>query len=146
MADRQHPGFRTVDVRADPALIAVTSELPWPLDSGGHLRSYHVLSALAARFAVRLIAPRSAADTTSAEAVLALRRAGLDPHSIPVPPRSPAREARRILSSALRREPYVLFGRHRHRPVRIALEEMIASRPPALMYLDDLDSLLCASR
>ena len=37
---------------ARPSILAITSELPWPLDRGGHLRSFHLLRGLAAEFDV----------------------------------------------------------------------------------------------
>jgi hypothetical protein len=38
-----------------PSILAVTSELPWPLTAGGRLRTY-LLRQLAAEFRVRLVA------------------------------------------------------------------------------------------
>ena len=38
-----------------PSVLAVTSEVPWPLNSGGHLRTFHLLRTLARRFDVRLV-------------------------------------------------------------------------------------------
>ena len=35
------------------SILALTSEVPWPLNSGGHLRSYHMLRALGKRFRPR---------------------------------------------------------------------------------------------
>ena len=44
-------------MKTRPSLLAVTSEVPWPLSSGGHLRTYHLLLSLARRFDVRLVVP-----------------------------------------------------------------------------------------
>ena len=43
--------------RPEGSILAVTSEPPWPLNSGGHLRTYHLLRALSQRFRVRLVIP-----------------------------------------------------------------------------------------
>ena len=32
-----------------PSVLVITSELPWPLNTGGHLRTFHLMQALAAR-------------------------------------------------------------------------------------------------
>ena len=37
-------------------LLFVSQQAPWPLDSGGNLRSYHLLRSLCERFAVTLVA------------------------------------------------------------------------------------------
>src|SRR6266511_1249479 len=42
---------------AAPSVLALSSHLPWPLNSGGSIRSFHLLRALAKRFRVRLAAP-----------------------------------------------------------------------------------------
>ena len=127
------------DVARKPSVIAVTSELPWPLDSGGHLRSYHLLRALASRFDVRLIAPHSSERVGGA--VTALRSAGLRPCAVAVAPRTFPSELVKVVGAACRREPYVMFGRHRHSAVRRAIQSAVNGQPPAVVYLDHLDSL-----
>jgi glycosyltransferase involved in cell wall biosynthesis len=126
----------------ETSVAAVTSEMPWPLDSGGHLRSYHLLKALAVRFDVRLIAPQSRA--ASSEALTALRAAGLRPCAVEVAPRRLPGELVRAANAAIRREPYVMFGRHRHRAVQRSLKAAMGYRPPDVIYLDHLDSLVYA--
>ena len=43
-------------------VLVITSELPWPLNTGGHIRSFHVLKALSEQFNVRVIAGVEQAD------------------------------------------------------------------------------------
>jgi glycosyltransferase involved in cell wall biosynthesis len=124
-----------------PSLLAVTSELPWPLDSGGHLRTFHLLKSLARHFDVRLVtAARD--DSDGAEA---LRRAGVNVRAVTITGRRWPREAWRVARSAAAREPYVLYRRHDHPAVRAAIREEVDVRRPALLYLDHLDSLVFAS-
>ena len=120
-----------------PSILAVTSELPWPLDCGGHLRTYHVLRSLAGRFDVRLVVPWREEDPPGG-----LDAAGIDARLVRVPRRTVMSESVRAAASALRREPYVLFGRHRWRQVRRAFARAAAERRPDALYLDHLDSLL----
>jgi glycosyltransferase involved in cell wall biosynthesis len=122
-------------------LLAVTSELPWPLSSGGHLRTFHILKALAQRFDVRLVVP-STRDEAGGR--LTIARAGIRIHDVPIGPRHLISEAGRVAAAALRAEPYVLYSRHRRRSVMRALTAEIARRPPSLLYLDHLDSLCYA--
>ena len=125
-----------------PSILAVTSEVPWPLDSGGHLRSYYLLRALARRMEVRLVVPAAPDRVNSSQ--IALTGAGVQPRVVTLPRRTLARESVTALRAAIDREPYVLYARHRRSQVRRALEQQIADRPPAVVYLDHLDSLVYA--
>lgn len=126
---------------ARTSVLAVTSELPWPLDRGGHLRSFHLLRALAAANRVRLIAPSSA---PGAEAERALRDAGIELIAVRVARRRQVTEALRVARAAVAAEPYVLYRRHRWSAVRAALRSAIAQEPPDVCYLDHLDSFVYA--
>jgi glycosyltransferase involved in cell wall biosynthesis len=123
------------------SVLAVTSQLPWPLNSGGHLRTFHLLRTLTARFNVRLVAPTEGNDE-AARAELA--RAGVTLRLVPVPPRTQLSEVVKVAAAAVRREPYVLFARHRRRAVWRALAAEAATRRPDVLYLDHLDSLVYA--
>jgi glycosyltransferase involved in cell wall biosynthesis len=122
-----------------PSVLACTSELPWPLNSGGHLRTYHLLRALARQFRVRLVAPVCG---DAAEALAALSAAGIEAHPAAVPPRSRWRETIRLGAAALRGEPYVFYRRHDRRAVRRALQALCQAEPPDVIYLDHLDSFV----
>lgn len=129
------PGVATAGRK--PSVLAVTSELPWPLDTGGHLRTFHLLRALARRFRVRLVAP---APPGQGGAVDALRGHGLAVIPVAVRPRAHWREAMRAAGAAVRREPYVLYRRHDRGPVRAALRAEAGREVPDVVYLDHLDS------
>jgi glycosyltransferase involved in cell wall biosynthesis len=124
-----------------PSLLAVTSELPWPLSSGGHLRTYHLLVSLARRFDVRLVVPSRPEE---AEGRAALARGGLVVRAVETGPRHALGEACRIAGAAVRRDPYVLYARHRRRSVLDAVRREARLTPPQVVYLDHLDSLLYA--
>lgn len=122
-------------------LLAVTSELPWPLDTGGHIRTFHLLSALAKKFKVRLVVGISGPDPA---AISPLCEAGIEVRPVIIGKRSVARETLRAASAALYRKPYVLFGRHAHGAVQRALENELALNPPDLLYFDHLDAFAFA--
>ena len=124
-----------------PSVLAVTSEVPWPLNSGGHLRTFHLLRTLAQRFDVRLVVPTRGGDEAGRAA---LEQAGITLRLIPVPPRTRLSEAIKVAASAARREPYVMFARHRSRAVARALAAEAGARRPDVLYLDHLDSLVYA--
>ena len=86
-------------------VLAITSELPWPLNTGGHIRTFHLLRALAREFNVRLL---TVIQPDEREAVEQLRREGNNVQAVVVGPRRPWQEIPRVFGAALRREPYVL--------------------------------------
>src|SRR5438128_9651003 len=94
---------------ARPRVLAVTSEPPWPLDTGGHIRNYHLMKALAAETDFRLVCP---VRPDQSGAVEPLRAAGIDVRPASVPARTKWGEGKRLLGAVVRRQPYVLFRRH----------------------------------
>ena len=121
------------------SILAITSEVPWPLDTGGHLRSYHVLRRLAARFHLRLLVPGIDVpkNTTDAMAV-----AGIDVRVVPVRRDGRAQRAAHVLSSAARGVPYVLYARHDRSEMHRALAEEVRQRSWDAIYCDHLDSFV----
>src|SRR6185369_6733218 len=75
-----------------PSILAVTSELPWPLTAGGRLRTYHLLRQLAAEFRVRLVA---GVPHDQREHVDALAATGILVRPAFLPPRAPLAESGR---------------------------------------------------
>jgi glycosyltransferase involved in cell wall biosynthesis len=125
-----------------PSILAITSQAPWPLDRGGHLRSFHLLRGLAKRFRVSLIAGVDAARYDDS----AFKNAQIAFHPVLLPPRTSVTEARRVVSAAVHREPYVCFRRHNRPEMRAAVRKQLAAETPDLLYLDHLDSLLFAKQ
>jgi polysaccharide biosynthesis protein PslH len=121
------------------SILAVTSEPPWPLDTGGHLRSYYLLAALAAKFDMRLVTGSSAPPSLDR-----LEAAGIRTTCVTLPPHSFARDAAVALGAAAQRQPYVMYSRHKHEAIRQALLAEAAAQPPDVLYLDHLDSWLYA--
>jgi glycosyltransferase involved in cell wall biosynthesis len=140
--DTGYPVNRRFERDARTSVLAVTSEVPWPLDRGGHLRTFFLLRALATTCRVRLIAPISAPD---AEAEQALRGAGIELLQVRVARRRRATEALRVARATIAAEPYVLYRRHRWQAVRAALRSAISGDAPDVCYLDHLDSFVYAA-
>jgi glycosyltransferase involved in cell wall biosynthesis len=121
------------------SVLAITSELPWPLNTGGHLRTFHLLRALAGPFRLRLVVPVLPGQETG---VAALGRQGIEVHPVQIAPRRQWREAFRAAAAAALGQPYVLYRRHDRRPVRTALRALLRREQPDVFYLDHLDSLV----
>jgi|RhiMetdeSRZDD1v2_1073273.scaffolds.fasta_scaffold03861_13 glycosyltransferase involved in cell wall biosynthesis len=124
------------------SILAVTSELPWPLSTGGHLRTFHLMRAISQHYRVRLVAP---SDRDADAAVQALRDHGVDITPVRVGPRTPRREAQRVTAAAMSREPYVFYRRHDWQAVRTELCRQAVIEPPDVLYLDHLDSFVYRS-
>jgi len=125
----------------DLNLLAVTSELPWPLDTGGHIRTFHLLSALAKKFKVRLVVGITEPEPAG---IAHLREAGIDVRAVFIGKRLAAREMLRAAGAALTRQPYVFFRRHAHSAVRRMIKDELTRNPPDLLYLDHLDGFVFA--
>ncbi len=117
-------------------VLAITSELPWPLNTGGHIRTFHLMRALAKRYEVRLIA---AVDELSDPGLQVLRDNGIDVIPAVTGPRSKLEEIGRVLSSAVRGEPYVMFQRHHRVAIRACLANQMRRDTPDIVYLDHVD-------
>lgn len=119
-------------------VMVITSELPWPLNTGGHIRSFHILKALSEQFDVRVIAGVDAADDPGLTT--------LEQNRIHVVPalhhkRNPLKELGRVAWSVVREEPYVMFNRHNRPAMREVIRQQLARKTPDAIYLDHLDPL-----
>jgi glycosyltransferase involved in cell wall biosynthesis len=119
------------------SILAVTSQLPWPLNTGGHLRTFHMLRGLSEHFRVRLVA---AADGHRTDAAQALRDHGIDVKPVVVAPRTTMREALRAAAAAAARRPYVMYRRHYWPAVAAEIVRQSRLEAAGLLYLDHLDS------
>lgn len=119
-----------------PSVLAITSELPWPLNTGGHLRTFHLMKALAKRFDVRLIA---GVDEANDPGIEVLRAQGINVRPAVNGARGKFGEVGRITSAALKSEPYVMFHRHSRPAMRAAVIEQLQLQQPDVVYLDHVD-------
>lgn len=120
-------------------ILAITSEVPWPLNSGGHLRSFHLLRELSRSSSLRVIVPASKGQ---AEHFRALDDQGVNVIPVLNCDRKKHREAGSIIQSCLEREPYVFFRRHYWKAVQCEIRKQIRIEKPDLIYLDHLDSFV----
>lgn len=118
-----------------PRVLAVTNEPPWPLNSGGHIRSFHMLKALAAGTDLRLMCP---VQPHQREAIDALRAQGIRVCPAQVGARTKFGEASRLAGSLLRAEPYVMYRRHAWPQLAAGCEAEVASFRPDVLYLDHI--------
>lgn len=118
-----------------PRLLYVTSQMPWPLNSGGHLRSYHILKSLAEEFSICVV---TAHDADGAGAA-ALGECGIQCRVVQKK-RGRVGEALHASVCAVLSRPYVMYCRHDYREIREAVAAAVDEFSPDLVYLDHLDS------
>lgn len=118
------------------SVLAVTSELPWPLNTGGHIRSFHLLRSLAAQFDLRLV---TGVDSLSDPGIARLEEERIRVCPVEFGRRQPLAEMLRLLGAAAKSEPYVMFHRHNRQALRQEVQRQLKRRTPDLVYLDHLD-------
>ncbi len=128
------PAFPSTSRRT--RVLAITSELPWPLNTGGHIRTFHLLRSLAEQFDVRLL---TVVEADGVEHLEQLRSVGIDVRAAIVGPRRPWTEATRVAAAAIRREPYVMYCRHDRGELRRLVRDELARETPDVVYFDHLD-------
>jgi polysaccharide biosynthesis protein PslH len=132
------PSAQATSDKAKPDVLVITSELPWPLNTGGHIRSFHVLKSLSQQFDVRVIAGVEMADDPG---LPALGRNGVRVVPAFQSKRKPLAEFGRVARALVREEPYVMFNRHNRPAMRQTIRQQLADKTPDVIYLDHLDPL-----
>src|ERR1043166_3763217 len=95
--------------RKRPSVLSITSEIPWPLDTGGRIRTYHLQNAMARAFDLTVVVPVAPEQTNRIDA---LSSSPIKFLPVSVRPRNRLLESFRAISSRLIHEPYVLYRRH----------------------------------
>jgi len=120
-------------------VLFITEEFPYPLDTGGNVRTFHLLRALAARHEVVLLAMnRAGLEPAHVAAVRAVVR---DVHLVESPDKGIARELGAMLRSASSGVPFIL-ERHRSRPLRRKLQALLATETFEAVHFNHLDAAL----
>lgn len=125
-----------------PKILFLTTELPWPVDGGGKLRTFETLACLL-RFAdVRLLAVSDAPTRARDAIALAGALPGLQVESPIHHPirirRKPAALARTALLQLLRNEPY-LVAKFRSAPYLAEAGHLASSWRPDVVWCDHLN-------
>ncbi|MEI8213215.1 MAG: glycosyltransferase family 4 protein [Planctomycetota bacterium] len=124
-------------------ILSVTSQLPWPLNSGGNIRTFYIQKALSKDFDLKLLAPKR---PDQQDAVSELRSQGIHVESVAIGERTKLGEMQKIARSLWHFEPYAMYGRHWYREVSQSLDRILAEFRPDLVWLDHLDSWLYADK
>ena len=120
-------------------VLAVTSEPPWPLNAGGHIRTFHLLKSLAASTRLRLVCP---VDRSQQDSIRPIQAAGIDLVPVAVDERTPRGEVARMMGAMFRRQPYVMYRRHRRPAVAAVWRAELLATKPDVVYFDHLDSFV----
>ena len=118
-------------------ILVITSEPPWPLNSGGHLRTFHFHNALAKHFNVHIVCPLNRGKTFSMNLP---DDAACTIECVTVNDRTLLSETSRILSAQRERVPYSMYKRHLWKPLKARLQQAIKDYDPEFLWFDHIDS------
>ncbi len=118
-----------------PKLLFLAHLLPWPLEGGGQIKSYHFLKALAEDFDITLAAfIRSESERASAEPLRALCTGGIELVTLP---RGKTRDLALAGRSLLTRSSF-LIGRDDCAPMHRAVSQLVSQKNFAALHVDHL--------
>ncbi len=126
-------------VRDKKRMLVITSEPPWPLNSGGHLRSFHLHNALADEIDVHMLCPVSRDRLQTLDLP---KNTKFQIECVPVPKRSILSETRRVLKAQFGRQPYIMYMRHNWRPMHKRWQKVLLDLNPEFLWYDHIDSYL----
>ena len=133
-------GILVVDQRLSKGLkglTCLTSGVPWPLNSGGKLRTYHMMQNFAGHCKTRVIFPVFTKDAAGDALGRGLPFA-VEP--VVVPERSGLAEVSRFGRSLVARVPYAFYYRHRHGPMTTIAKRCRTEASSEIIWLDHIDS------
>lgn len=127
-----------------PPTLFITEKLPWPLDDGGQIRTWHMLQALQRRGPVRVLA----LEPSAPQSAQALRERGVELHLVPAR-RSALWKAWSVLRAVFTRRPHPLPKNHssallkalRHAIETQGVQALHFNHLDAAQYLEDLGAL-----
>lgn len=119
---------------AKPRLLFLTHLLPWPLDGGGQIKSYHTLRVLSHRFDITLLAlirrPEEAENLAPLRALCSFVQTVLLP-------RSRQRDVAAAAKAVLTRRSF-LIGRDNVPAMHVAVAEALAAESHVAVHVDHL--------
>lgn len=123
-------------------ILFVTEFLPWPTNTGGRIRTFHLLSQAAHRHEVTLLTQTLPEEAVGCELI---EKMGVRLYTIPFRQRS---RAKKVFEAALRLTsplPYISVCSHYRRELKILIKELTGREHFDVLHLDHLDAALYAS-
>jgi len=122
-------------------VLFVSEEFPFPLDTGGNVRTFHLLRALASEHDVVLLCVDR--PGLAAAQVEVVRRLVREVHLVERAAKGPAEELKALLRSLANGVPFIL-ERHRSRPLQRKFESLLKSGGFDAVHFNHLDAALYA--
>src|SRR5262245_42528368 len=118
-------------------VLFITEFLPWPLNTGGRIRTYHILRQVALRHEVTLVTQVPLGDTEGEEQIRALVS---QLHSVPLKPRSFIRKTFAAATSLASARPYVTVYSHYCGALARLISRLTSRETFDIVHLDHLDA------
>jgi glycosyltransferase involved in cell wall biosynthesis len=130
---------RTPDASRRLRVLFITELLPWPVDMGGRIRTYHVLRQAGRRADVTVVGQVPVGRPEATREIAALARVL---HVIPQQPLNPALRAADAVACLLRGRAYLTAYRHHRRALAALIARVTATERFDLVHMDHLDAMV----
>lgn len=120
-------------------ILFITEFLPWPTNTGGRIRTFHLLRQAAYRHEVVLVTQASPDNTAGYELI---QKIAARLYTIPLKERPHAAQALDTAISLTRSLPYISVFRHYSRKISYLIKELTHREHFDILHLDHLDSSL----
>ncbi len=118
-------------------VLFVTEFLPWPLNTGGRIRTYHILRQVALRHDVTLVTQKPQGDREGEEQIRAfISRL----YSVPLKPQSSIRKTFGAAASLAGTRPYVAAYSHYREALAHLIRRLTSTESFDIVHLDHLDA------
>jgi polysaccharide biosynthesis protein PslH len=118
-------------------ILFITEFLPWPLNTGGRIRTYHILRQVALRHEVTLVSQKLPGGPGGEERIRALVS---QLYSVPLKPRSFIRKSLAAAAFLASARPYVAAYSHYREAFARLISSLSSSESFDIVHLDHLDA------
>ena len=134
---RRDDGIESSSPKRRLQVLFITEFLPWPLNTGGRIRTYHLLRQVALRHEVTLVTQEPLGDPEGEERIRALVSRL---YSVPMKPQSFIRKTLAAAFSLASARPYVAMYSHYCRALSRLIRQLIRRERFDVVHLDHLDA------
>jgi polysaccharide biosynthesis protein PslH len=134
---RGHNRLESSARRRKLRVLFITEFLPWPLNTGGRIRTYHILRQVGLRHEVTLVTQKAPKDTEGEEQIRALVS---QLYSVPLKPPSVVSKILDPVAFVASARPYVAAYSHYREGLARLISSLMSRESFDLVHLDHLDA------
>jgi polysaccharide biosynthesis protein PslH len=130
-------GIRACGRKRKLRVLFITEFLPWPLDTGGRIRAYHILRQVAQRHEVTLVTQKPPGGSEGEEQIRALVS---QLYSVPLKPRSFLRKILTAAAFLASSRPHIAVYSHYRKALARLISRLTSGESFDIAHLDHLDA------